>query len=180
MANLASPLGASSRHFKPVNYRAAATKFRIVSRYCFVSSQSRRSHEPPHRRAQRDANFSCCEVSCPGAMHRFADRYSSRRWRSPRCEHATREPPALSQHQRTACGSRRQNEPAARLRRRKTRAVIQAPRAKLRQGKGRTMASSMDRRTRAFSMPATGSPPATITSTEVMGTTRFAALVRNV
>jgi hypothetical protein len=79
-----------------------ATKVPIVWGYSFVSSQSRRSHEPPHRRPQRDANFSCCEVSCPGAMHRFADRYRSRRWRSPRCEHATREPPALSQHQRTA------------------------------------------------------------------------------
>ena len=36
------------------------------------------------------------------AMRRFADRHSSRTWRSPRCERATREPPALSQHQRTA------------------------------------------------------------------------------
>ena len=80
--------------------RLCLTKVSIVWGYSFVRPQSRRSHEPPHRRPQRDFNFRAARRR-PRCDAPFRRPISSRRWRSPRCEHATREPPALSQHQRT-------------------------------------------------------------------------------
>jgi hypothetical protein len=91
-------------------------------------------------------------------------------WWSRGCEHAIREPPvAFAQPRDSAGGSRRRNElrPPARH----GAPAIQA-RAKSRQGKGRTWPSSMEQRTRTFSLPPTASPPATTTSMEVTGTIR--------
>ena len=127
------------------------------------------SSHPSEIARRLDVGFFVLRAWCPGAMHHFPGRHSSRNGIHV-LVHAKREPPEPFAQLKGGggCGHRRNRAPTG-----STAARAKARAESLDQERAAEWPTSMERRARTFSMPPTASPRAATTSMAATGPTRF-------